>query len=296
MHVTSPQSAGERTPDDTPLPRPASAAGRAGLAALLADPAHAVLALDFDGTLAPIVPEPDQARAHPGALPALARLAPLLDSVVILTGRPALVAAAYAGVLDAAGERAVGAPEGLLVLGHYGMERWDAATGELRAPEAPPGVAVVRGRLPELLGELGVDAAIEDKGGSLAVHTRRAADPAAAFEALRVPLAALAAANGLVLEPGRQVIELRPPGVDKGTALRGLVAERRARTVVFAGDDLGDLPAFDAVESLRREGVAGLTVCSASDEQTALAERADLTVPGPAGVVALLRALGAALA
>jgi trehalose 6-phosphate phosphatase len=262
---------------------------------LLAAPSRAVVALDFDGTLAPIVPDPAEARAHPEALPVLARLAPRLDSIVILTGRPALVAAEYAGALGADGRPAADAPAGLVILGLYGLERWDAATGTLRAPTPAPGVAVVRERLPALLDELGVSAAIEDKVSSVAVHTRRSPDPAAAFAALREPLAELAAANDLIVEPGRQVIELRAPGIDKGKALRDYVAERDARMVLFAGDDLGDLPAFDAVAALRDEGVAGLTVYSASAEQQALAERADMVVPGPEGVVTLLRALDAAL-
>jgi trehalose 6-phosphate phosphatase len=65
--------------------------------------------------------------------------------------------------------------------------------------------------------------------------------------------------------------------------------------VVFGGDDLGDLAAFDAVDELRASGLAGLLVCSGSTEEAALAERADLVVDGPAGVVALVRALTALL-
>jgi trehalose 6-phosphate phosphatase len=101
---------------------------------------------------------------------------------------------------------------------------------------------------------------------------------------------------GLVVEPGRMVLELRPPGVDKGGALHGLVEELGVRTVVFAGDDLGDLAAFDAVDQLRAQGLHGLLICSGSIEENALAERADVLVEGPDGVVALLRALAQMLA
>jgi trehalose 6-phosphate phosphatase len=62
---------------------------------------------------------------------------------------------------------------------------------------------------------------------------------------------------------------------------------------MYAGDDLGDLPAFAAVDKLRSDGVPGLLVCSGSTEVTELAERADLVVDGPAGVVRLLRGLAA---
>jgi trehalose 6-phosphate phosphatase len=96
-------------------------------------------------------------------------------------------------------------------------------------------------------------------------------------------------------EPGRFVIELRPPGVDKGTALTGLVAERVAASVLFCGDDLGDLPAFAAVLALRADGVPGCAVASASLESPQVAAAADLVVEGPGGVVALLAAIASQL-
>ncbi|MDR3084274.1 MAG: trehalose-phosphatase, partial [Streptomyces sp.] len=183
--------------------------------------------------------------------------------------------------------------EHLVVLGHYGAERWDARTGTVTAPAPPPGVAAVRAELPGFLDEIGAwrGTWIEEKGRALAVHTRRADDPQAAFEALREPLAELAARHGLIVEPGRLVLELRPPGMDKGVALLEHVRETGAEAVLYAGDDLGDLAAFAAVDKLRLEGVAGLLVCSGSDEVMELVERADLVVDGPAGVVRLLRAM-----
>jgi trehalose 6-phosphate phosphatase len=87
------------------------------------------------------------------------------------------------------------------------------------------------------------------------------------------------------------VLELRPPGMDKGHALSLFLAERSARSVMFAGDDLGDLAAFEAV---RASGRPGVTVCSGSAEVTELAERADIVVDGPDGVVALLEELTSA--
>ena len=195
---------------------PSTPSGRAGLAALLASPAEAVVALDFDGTLAPIVADPDQARAHPGAVPVLARLAPLVRAVVVVTGRPAQDAVRLGGFARVPGL------EHLVVLGHYGAERWDAATGELRATQVHPGVAAIRAELPALLRRLSAPEGtwIEDKGRSLAVHTRRAADPEAALDAAaRAAGASSPAAHGLVVEPGRMVLELRPPGTDKGVAL-----------------------------------------------------------------------------
>ncbi|CAL9481863.1 trehalose-phosphatase [Streptomyces sp. enrichment culture] len=277
--------------DGAALPVPVTPAGRDGLDALLAGPDRAVIALDFDGTLAPIVPDPDQARAHADAVPALARLAPRVASVAVITGRPPGVAVRYGGFAGVAGL------EHLVVLGHYGAERWDAATGRVSAPAPHPGVAAVRAELPGVLDSVGEwqGTWVEEKGRALAVHTRRARDPQAAFEALREPLGALAARHGLIVEPGRLVLELRPPGMDKGVAFAEYVREVGAGCVLYAGDDLGDLPAFAAVEKLRSEGVPGLLVCSGSDEVAELRERADVVVDGPQGVVRLLSAVAARL-
>ncbi|MEW2631960.1 trehalose-phosphatase [Streptomyces sp. NPDC048389] len=268
------------------LPTPSTPAGRDGLAALLERPGRAVIALDFDGTLAEIVPDPEQARAHERAVPALAALAPKVASVAVITGRPAGVAVRYGGFAGVPGL------EHLVVLGHYGAERWDAATGSVRAPAPHPGVAAARAELPGFLDGIGAwhGTWIEEKGRAVAVHTRRATDPQAAFDALREPLAALAARHGLVLEPGRMVLELRPPGVDKGVALSEYVRECGAQTVLYAGDDLGDLAAYTAVDKLRSDGMAGLLVCS-GNEVTELAERADLLLPGPAQLADFLSAL-----
>ncbi|WP_327696589.1 trehalose-phosphatase [Streptomyces sp. NBC_00459] len=275
------------------LPTPLTQAGRDGLDAVLANPAGAVVVLDFDGTLAPIVADPEQARAHPDTLPALSALAPEVASVAVLTGRPAGVAVRHGGFAGVPGL------EHLVVLGHYGTERWDAVTGTVSAPAPHPGVAAVRAELPGFLERFGAwqGTWIEEKGRAVAVHTRRAADPQAAFEALREPLADLATRHGLIVEPGRLVLELRPPGMDKGVALQEYVRETGATSVLYAGDDLGDLPAFAAVEKLRQNGIPGLLVCSgnATEAVTELAERADLVVDGPAGVVQLLTALGRAV-
>ncbi|MDX3119630.1 trehalose-phosphatase [Streptomyces scabiei] len=275
-----------------PVPVPVTAAGRAGLDAIVARPSAALVALDFDGTLAPIVENPEDARAHPGAVPALAALAPRIAAVAVITGRPAEVAVRHGGFAGAEGLAH------LAVLGHYGAERWDARTGALSAPAPHPGVAAVRAELPAVLAAAGDLPGIwvEEKGGrAVAVHTRRADDPQAAFDALRAPLTDLATRHGLIVEPGRMVLELRPPGIDKGVALLEHVRETGAGSVLYAGDDLGDLPAFAAVEKLRSEGVPGLLVCSGSAEVGELAERADLVVDGPGGVVELLRALAAQL-
>jgi trehalose 6-phosphate phosphatase len=260
--------------------------GQAGLHALRADPGHALIAADFDGTLSAIVERPGDARAFPGAVAALAALAGAVGTVAVITGRPPADAVRLGG-LEAVPR--------LIVLGHYGWQRWQ--DGQLTWPASPPAVQAARAALPGLLSEAGAPEGtwVEDKTHALAVHTRRAADPQAALRGLGGPLGELAARLGLTAEPGRLVIELRPPGVDKGTALTDLVAERAATSVLFCGDDLGDLPAFAAVRALRGRGVPGCAVASASPESPRVAAAADLVVDGPAGVVALLAAIAAEL-
>ena len=269
------------------LPMPRTAEGRAGLAAIRGDPGTALIAMDFDGTLSPIVADPQAAYAHPGATSALRELSERVGTLAVITGRPAGEAVELGGL---------GGVPGLIVLGHYGWERWQG--GELSSPPPPPGVAEARGRLPGVLAEAGAPEGtrVEDKESAVAVHTRGTADPVGALAALREPLAGLAAATGLICEPGRLVIELRAPGRDKGSALTALAAERRSGAIMFAGDDLGDLAAFAAVRALREAGHPGLTVCSGSGEVTQLAAEADLVVAGPDGVVALLHSLARALA
>ncbi len=72
----------------THLPRAATPEGQAGLDALLSRPRQALIGTDFDGTLAPIVADPRAARALPGAVPALRRLAPAVGTLAVITGRP----------------------------------------------------------------------------------------------------------------------------------------------------------------------------------------------------------------
>jgi trehalose 6-phosphate phosphatase len=267
-------------------PGPASDVGKLALSAVLEHPADTLIGVDFDGTLAPIIDNPEEAFAHPAAVIALARLGRLVGAVAVITGRPARTAVHLGGFRDVPGL------ETMVVLGQYGVERWDAATDEFSIPPEPAAITAVSNELPGILNELGLtDVRVEHKGRAIGVHTRELGDSVAALDQLADPLGELAARHGLLIEPGKNVLEIRAPGFDKGDALRQLVEEKEIRQVIFAGDDLGDLPAFRAVEQLRGEGVPGLLVCSASHEEDALTELADLSVDGPEGVAAWLTEL-----
>ena len=266
------------------LPEPRTDAGRAGLAAIVADPQRAVIAVDFDGTLAPIVTLPEDARPAPGALDALRGLAGRVAAVAVVTGRGAGEVLALGG-LDAV--------PGLRVLGHYGLEEW--RDGALSSPDPVPAVDEARMRLRPILAQAPSGVHVEDKQHSLVVHTRPAADPAGALGRLTPAVEHLAEELGLEVVPGRMVLELRPPGVDKGIAVRRLLDEVDASAVLYVGDDLGDLAAFAAVEEARERGLAALTIASVdpalADAPAELAARADLVVAGPTAVVEFLRGL-----
>jgi trehalose 6-phosphate phosphatase len=180
----------------------------------------------------------------------------------------------------------------VVIEGLYGAESWQA--GELTALAEPPEIGLLRERLPSVVAAHTDDPEvwIEDKRLSLVVHTRRAADPAAELSALRAPVSELAAQLGLETHDGREVLEIRLPGYDKGSVLRRLVARFDPAAVLFAGDDIGDLPAFSVVRALRERGVPAWGVAASSAEVSALDEAADVHVDGPAGVLELLIALG----
>lgn len=241
--------------------------------------AGALVAVDFDGTLAPIVPDPNDARPVAGAIEALSALSLAGARVVIITGRDA------ATVVRLGGLEAV---PGLRVAGLYGLETWH--DGNLVRPDEPESIRSLRAQLPAVVAEHGMPGVrVEDKGLSLVVHTRRTADPQGALAALRPPVAQLARGLGLEAKDGRNVIELRVAGLDKGGVLRGMIREVDPAAMLYAGDDLGDLPAFAVVAQARAAGRAAWRVGVVSAEVPELADHIDVAVNSPEELVTLLQ-------
>lgn len=243
------------------------------IAPLRARPERSVLLFDFDGTLSPTVPDPAAARLADGFGPLLAALADRYAAVALVSGRPLSFLASHA-------------PDGVVLSGQYGLERRDA-DGTLHRHPAVLGVDV--GAAADDLVALGVPSdAIEPKGLSLTVHyrTRPAEEPR-----IREAVARVAGPHGLVVHDAKQSVELRAPvDVDKGTVVRDLGAG--ADGVLYAGDDLGDLPAFAAVAALRELGAAAVGVAVTGPEvPAALVAAADVTVDGTDAMGDLLRAL-----
>ncbi len=250
-----------------------------------------VIGLDFDGTLSPIVDDPEAAHIHDDAPALLVDLARHVRAIAVVTGRPARQVLALGG-LDEIGDAMGEDGRELFVFGQYGNERWSSFNRRVVSPRPPHGLATFLRDLPRLLRRNDAeDAFVEMKGLAVAVHTRRLEDPAAAFDRLLPVLTDAAKAHDLMVEPGRNVVEIRSPGMHKGTAIEVLAEEQNAGAFVFVGDDLGDIDAFNAVLGLRRKGLPTLLVCSGSDEEGSLAELADAVVPGPDGVLDFLRRL-----
>jgi len=103
----------------------------------------------------------------------------------------------------------------------------------------------------------------------------------------------LAERHGLVLVSGKASFELRPPiELSKRTVVEQRARQLELSAACFIGDDLGDLPAFDALDALDGGNMDTLRVAVDSDEAPdELLRRADLVLQGPVEVVELLRTL-----
>jgi trehalose 6-phosphate phosphatase len=270
-------------------------AGEQKYAAVAAAAASTLVGLDFDGTLSPIVEDPASARIHPDAAEALIMVASRVKALAIVTGRPAGQVVELGG-LDAIADALAEIGKELYVFGQYGNERWSGSDRVIVGPPPPEGLAAFEAELPGVLSAHGAgEAYIEEKGLAVGVHTRRFSDPDDVAARLLPPLTSLAAEHGLMIEPGKQVIEVRAPGMHKGHAISTLVEEVSPGAILFGGDDLGDIEAFEAVKAWgKTTGSPTLLVYShAGPDRGPLAGLADLEVPGPEGVLELLGRLAA---
>jgi trehalose 6-phosphate phosphatase len=253
-------------------------------AARLAAQAHlTVICLDFDGTLAPIVDDPNEARPLPGTAELLGHLAARFAAVALLSGRPADYLAKYA------------AAPGVRHLGLYGLQeiRDGRVWVDPRLAAARPAVIAAEQDLRDCAAVRDSGAYLEDKQYGVAIHTRRVADAARWTVPIDDAARQVAECHGLDVVLGKLVWELRPAvRSNKGDAVRRIISESNARSVVVAGDDLGDLSAFAAAFELKAHGGDVLRVAVDSAEAPpALIDQADLIVDGPPGLLEFLRRL-----
>ena len=241
------------------------------------------MALDIDGTLSPIAPTPDEARIYPGVLSLLER-AKKHAHIAILTGR---------SIDDGAGMLNI---DGLTYIGTHGME-WSEGLPWIHPveiiPEAlnyyEPGkylLDLVEQHLSELPGVI-----VQRKriGGS--IHYRLAPDHTETRQKLLSLLKQPARQVNMSLSEGKLIIEIRVPlPIHKGLALRQFVQRYGLNAIVFAGDDRTDLDAVKEITTMRKEGLAAISiVVQHHDTLPELLAQADIVVQEVPGMVELLR-------
>jgi len=282
----------------------------AAVRALAATPGGLLVVCDFDGTLAPISPDPMAPTILPAARHALRRLARIARrrpdrlALAILSGRTAL---------DVAGRVRVG---GLTYLGDHGIQGGDLPVGvaaeRLRVshdPRLAEHHAVAR-RLGDEVERLLGGAAwlfVEPKGPSVAFHFRAADDVVAARARILAALDDAGAALPAALRgprfrytEGRRIVELRPEDAGaKGEAVARLLERHGSTAALVIGDDRSDTEAFAVVTRERDAGRLAasllLGVHGARETPPELFAAANVILPEPAASAVVLRALARAL-
>jgi trehalose 6-phosphate phosphatase len=252
---------------------------------LTEDPASAAVFCDIDGTLAPIVQRAEDAHVREQVSVLLGRLARRYLVVACVSGRPAAEARRLVGV------------GGLAYAGSHGAELLEPGS---KQPRLVPAFKSWEGRIRRFAAKHDTTelrlmrVRIEDKGPIAAFHWRGAPDEDGARTRLE-GLAQEAEAAGFHTHWGRKVLEVRPPvPIDKGQAVRDIVARTHARSAMFGGDDATDLDAFDALDALVRAGTLEHAVrvgVRSAEGPSAIVERADLVVDGVGGFSRVLEAL-----
>lgn len=242
------------------------------------DPHTSGLFLDFDGTLAEIVLVPGAARPIEGTRQTLGELARKFACVAVVSGRSASELLEWLG------------PE-VEIWGLHGAER--TLNGRVVLAEAAARYTNVMSRVradAEAMTANFDGVLVEDKKAIVALHFRAA--PAVANEIEQIATE-LARRYSLSVGRGRMVVELRPPiDLSKAGVVTARSRELDLASVAFVGDDMVDLPAFDALDRLANEGKSTLRVAVKSKESPSeLLDRADLVLDGPMGVVEWIRKL-----
>lgn len=194
-----------------------------------------LIALDFDGTLAPLVDDPADSRALPGVIDAIGELITLPRTVVAVISGRGLES------LDEVG----GMPQGVLLVGSHGAQI-RLADGRDRSALTEEDIAR-RDSLSAVLAEAtDVEGVwIEEKPTGFAIHTRLAnpVDGVRAHDQARRALDA-SGLKGITMRAGKEVLEFSVVAATKGDAIELLRAESGADAIVFAGDDVTDEDGF----------------------------------------------------
>jgi trehalose 6-phosphate phosphatase len=236
---------------------------------------------DFDGTLSPFAALPQDAAIDPNIAPLLDQLVERCAVVALLSGR---------GVRDL---RDRFAHPHIVYYGNHGMELW--RDDQVQVVAAARGwVTPLAHLLAEVTPKIAFDGVlIENKGVTASVHYRMTATPREARHVLRARLSPLCEKYGFRLSEGQYIWEIKPPiKVDKGTALRAIVEDYALESVLFAGDDVTDYAAMDALRQIADEAPARVQGVSVGvvhpTTPPELFRRCDFTVNGVNEVQQLL--------
>ena len=195
---------------------------------------NVLLAFDFDGTLAPIVPDPATARLRPGTRRLLAAVA-VRYPCVIISGRARQDLA-----------QRVGSSPVFHLSGNHGLEPW--AESDAYARRVHRWVAQLRASLASFPGVV-----IEDKTYSVTVHYRHAAGQRRTLVAIDDAVHSLQGARSLGGKHAVSLVPRRAP--TKGAALERVRRLLACDTAIYAGDDQTDEDAFSAARADRLLGI-----------------------------------------
>jgi len=230
-----------------------------------------LVAVDFDGTLAPFVIDPLKARAVPGGLEAL-RAAAALGGVTaaIVSGRDLATLAALTGI---------GPGDGVALIGSHGAQAslQPAHGAAFLDEDAAARLLLVRNEL-EVIGSRYPAVRLERKPAAVALHTR-GVEPSVAAAATTAAIEVGQRYPGVHVMPGKDVVELTVLEANKGSAVVELARASKSDATLYLGDDVTDERAFAALEP-----ASGDLTVKVGDGQTVAAQR----VPDPESVVQLL--------
>jgi trehalose 6-phosphate phosphatase len=240
---------------------------------------------DIDGTLAPIVEQPSDARVPERTRKLLIEIARRYGVVACVSGRRASEARAMVSIGT------------ITYLGSHGAELLRAGwTESVLDPSLEDWVRRMQafGREADTSDLRRTRVRVEDKGAILAFHWRGAPDEEVARAAIDA-IAAKAEAAGLRTHWGRKVLEVRPPvRIDKGAGITTFMEGVDVDRAIYVGDDATDLDAFRALSNLVEEGRLGQAIrvgVRSEEGPTEITSEADLVVDGTEGVLELLGAL-----